>query len=163
MLGETDQQQAWSDKKSKTSIYWAAPIWWIFYMCMCAQLLQLYPTLCDPMDCSPPGSSVHGILQARTLEWAAISSSGDLHDPGFKPTSPVSPALQADSWPLSHWGSPCFTCIISINPLNRSKQWVWLILLTCPTLHSFEMAKTRFHPSVPDCRAHLLATTAGHN
>ena len=31
-------------------------------------------TLCDPMDCSPPGSSVHGILQARTLEWVAISS-----------------------------------------------------------------------------------------
>ena len=31
--------------------------------------------LCDPMDCSPPGSSVHGILQARTLEWVAISSS----------------------------------------------------------------------------------------
>ena len=37
--------------------------------------LQLCPTLCDPMDCSPPGSSVHGILQARILEWAAISSS----------------------------------------------------------------------------------------
>ena len=33
------------------------------------------PTLCDPMDCSPPGSSVHGILQARILEWGAISSS----------------------------------------------------------------------------------------
>ena len=34
---------------------------------------QSYPTLCDPMDCSPPGSSVHGILQARILEWVAIS------------------------------------------------------------------------------------------
>ena len=32
-------------------------------------------TLCDPMDCSPPGSSVHGILQARTLEWVAMPSS----------------------------------------------------------------------------------------
>ena len=32
-------------------------------------------TLCDPVDCSPPGSSVHGILQARTLEWVAISFS----------------------------------------------------------------------------------------
>ena len=37
--------------------------------------LLLCPTLCDPMDCSPPGSSVHGILQARKLEWAAISFS----------------------------------------------------------------------------------------
>ena len=35
-------------------------------------IAQLCPTLCDPMDCSPPGSSVHGILQARTLEWVAI-------------------------------------------------------------------------------------------
>ena len=36
---------------------------------------QAYPTLCDPMDCRPPGSSVHGILQARTSEWVAISFS----------------------------------------------------------------------------------------
>ena len=35
-------------------------------------ITQLCPTLCNPMDCSPPGSSVHGILQARILEWAAI-------------------------------------------------------------------------------------------
>ena len=40
-----------------------------------AKSLQSCPTLCDPMDCSPPGSSVPGILQARTLEWAAISFS----------------------------------------------------------------------------------------
>ena len=40
-----------------------------------AKSLQLCPTLCDPIDSSPPGSSVHGILQARTLEWVAISSS----------------------------------------------------------------------------------------
>ena len=49
------------------------------------------------MDCSPPGSSVHGILQARILEWVAISlfpSPGDLPDPGIEAGSPV---LQADS------------------------------------------------------------------
>ena len=39
---------------------------------VCAQSLQLCPTLCDPMDFSLPGSSVHGILQARILEWVAI-------------------------------------------------------------------------------------------
>ena len=39
---------------------------------MYSQSLQSYPTLCDPMDCSPPGSSVHGILQARILEWVAM-------------------------------------------------------------------------------------------
>jgi len=40
-----------------------------------AKSLQLFPTLCDPMDGSPPGSPVPGILQARTLEWVAISFS----------------------------------------------------------------------------------------
>ena len=35
------------------------------------KVAQSYPTLCDPMDCSPPGSSVHGIPQARILEWVA--------------------------------------------------------------------------------------------
>ena len=37
-----------------------------------AKSLQLFPTLCDPIDGSPPGSPIHGILQARTLEWVAI-------------------------------------------------------------------------------------------
>ena len=40
-----------------------------------AKSLQSCPTLCDPMDCSLPGFSIHGILQARTLEWVAISFS----------------------------------------------------------------------------------------
>ena len=39
-----------------------------------SQLLQSCPTLCNPMGCSPPGSSVHGVLQVRTLEWAAVNS-----------------------------------------------------------------------------------------
>ena len=41
----------------------------------CAFITQSCPTLCDPVDCSPPGSSVHGILQARILEWVAVPSS----------------------------------------------------------------------------------------
>ena len=40
-----------------------------------SEVAQSCPTLCDPMDCSPPGSSVHGIFQARILEWVAISFS----------------------------------------------------------------------------------------
>ena len=55
------------------------------------------------MDCSPPGSSVHGILQARILEWVAISYPGDLSDPGIEPGSP---ALQADSLPSEPPGKP---------------------------------------------------------
>ena len=40
-----------------------------------SEVAQLCPTLCDPVDCGPPGSSIHGILQARILEWVAISFS----------------------------------------------------------------------------------------
>ena len=64
---------------------------------MCAQLLlkcaQLCPTLCDPKDCSPPGSSVHGIFQARILFWVPFPATGDLSDPGIEPTSLAPPAL----------------------------------------------------------------------
>ena len=45
------------------------------YPAAAAKSLQSCPTLCDPMDCSLPGFSVHGILQARTLKWVAISFS----------------------------------------------------------------------------------------
>ena len=57
---------------------------------------QLCLTFCDPMDSSLSSSSVHGISQARILEWVAISSPVDIPNPGIKPRSP---ALQADSLP----------------------------------------------------------------
>ena len=66
---------------------------------------QLCPTLCDPTDCSLPGSSVHGISPARILEWVAMPPSGDPPDPGTEPKSSGSPVLQANSLPLSHQGS----------------------------------------------------------
>ena len=55
------------------------------------------------MDCSPPGFSVHGILQARVREWLPFPSPGDLPNPGIKPRSPV---LQADSLPSEPLGKP---------------------------------------------------------
>ena len=51
-----------------------------------AKLLQSCPTLCDPIDSSPLGSSVPGILQARTLEWVAIAFSAQFSLPTFKST-----------------------------------------------------------------------------
>ena len=57
------------------------PIWCLLILlfeifpCILAKLLQLCPTLYDTMDCNPPGSLVHGIPQARTLEWVAMPSS----------------------------------------------------------------------------------------
>ena len=58
----------------------------VFPRCVC-NLSCL--TLCNPMDCSPPGFSVHGISQARILEWVAMSSPEDLPDLGLKLTSPA--------------------------------------------------------------------------
>ena len=60
-------------------------------------------TLCDPTDCNLPGSSVHGILQARILEWVAISFSKGSSNPE---TEPGSPALQADSLPAEAQSMP---------------------------------------------------------
>ena len=45
------------------------------YICVCVKVAQLCPTLCDLMDCSLSGSSVHGILQTRILEWVAVTFS----------------------------------------------------------------------------------------
>ena len=73
--------------------------------CCCCLVAKSCLTLCDLKDCSLPGSPVHGILQARILEWVVIFSYRDLPDPGMKPTfSYVS--LLADSLPLSHLRSP---------------------------------------------------------
>ena len=71
-----------------------------------AETFQSCLTLCSPKNCSPPGSSVQGILQARILEWVAFLPPGDLPDPGIKPAFPLAPAFQADSLLPSHWGNP---------------------------------------------------------
>ena len=66
------------------------------------------------MDCSPSGSSVHGISQARVLEWVVISSSRGFPNLGIEPVPPVSPALQANSLPSEPSGKP-FTVYTSIK------------------------------------------------
>jgi len=78
-------------------------------VCVCMHT-QSYLTLCNPMDWSLPGSSVHGFFQERILEWIAISFSRELPDPGIKLVTPVSPPLAGGfftSWAIR--GSPwCF-------------------------------------------------------
>ena len=53
----------------------SGPMNCIMYMCVRVKWLQSCPALCDPMDCSPPSFSVHGILQSKILEWVAMPSS----------------------------------------------------------------------------------------
>ena len=68
-----------------------------------SEVAQSCLTLYDPMDCSLPGSSIHGIFQARGLGWVAIPFSRDLLNPGIEPGSP---ALQADALPSEPPGKP---------------------------------------------------------
>ena len=70
---------------------------------MKVKVAQSCLTLCDPMNCSLPGSSVYGIFQARVLEWVAMPFSRDLPDLGLEPRSPT---LQADSLLFELFGNP---------------------------------------------------------
>ena len=101
------------------------------------QVAQSCPILGNPMDCSLPGSPVHGILQARILEWFAIPSSRYCPNPGIKHSSP---ALQVDSLPskppekptlhyafcqmnLAPCSSPSGTMIVTMLYSSFSKTW----------------------------------------
>ena len=77
-------------------------------LCMCDKSLQLCLTLCDSVDGSLPGSSVHGILQARILEWVATSFPRRSSPPRIEPMSVTSPALAY--WIFTAgatWEDPC--------------------------------------------------------
>ena len=70
-------------------------------VCTCANSLQSCLILCDPMDCGSPGSSVHGIHQASSWSGLSHSSPGVLPDPGIKPKSVTSPALEGGFFAFS--------------------------------------------------------------
>ena len=74
-------------------------------VCACSGT-ELCLTLCDPMDCCPPGASGHGILQAFAWSGLPFLPPGDLPDPGIKPHLVCLLHWQVDSLPLSHLGSP---------------------------------------------------------
>ena len=76
----------------------------------------LYPTLCDPMNCSLSGSSVHGILQAWILELVTVHSPGDLPNPEIEPRSPT---LQVDSLPAETQGKAKNTGVGSLSLLQQ--------------------------------------------
>ena len=83
-------------------------------MCKCAKSLQLCLTLCDPMDCSPPGSSVHGgFTKQEYRSGLPCPPPGDVPNPGIEPKSPV---LQADSLPAEPQGKPVSCVIQSFDP-----------------------------------------------
>ena len=87
-------------------------------VCLRAKSLQSCLTLCNPMDCSPPGSSVHGFSRQEYWSGLPCPLPGHLPDPGMEPTSP---ALQEDSSPLVPPGEPKPMHLWSIN-LQQGRQ-----------------------------------------
>ena len=83
------------------------------YICVLCFVTQSCPTLCNPMNCSPPGSSLHGILQARILEWVAIPSSKIIF-----PTQGSNPGLlhwHVDSLPLAPPENPRSSVVLAFT------------------------------------------------
>ena len=82
------------------------PVLYSRFSLLTCSVVQSFPTLCDPLDCSPPGASVHGLIQARRLERVVISSSRESSQ--FRDRTHLLSLLhrQVDSLPLGHLGSP---------------------------------------------------------
>ena len=98
--------------KSSPFLCLIGEVTWCSVLCV---VPQPFLTLCDPMDYSSPGSSVHGILQARILEWVAMPSSRGSPQPRIKPRSAT---LQADSLPSEPPGKPKNTGVGSLSLLQ---------------------------------------------
>ena len=82
--------------------------------------LQSCPTLCNPVDCSPPGSSVHGILQARRLEWVAMPSSRGSSQPKDRTHISCSSPIAGEFFTTKPPGKPPGTeCLLHIQFCDR--------------------------------------------
>ena len=113
---------------------------WTLSASMRAKPLWSCPTLCDPMDYSPPDSSVHGILQARTLEWVAIPSSRETSCPGDRTqVSCISCIGRQILYHSRHPGSPasCLPRLFLLQPLpwfpahDRHSWSCWCKVVEC--------------------------------
>ena len=102
---------------------------WLHNLCMCGcSVIQSRPTLCDPMDCSPPGSTVHGIFQASILQLVAISYSTGSSQPSYQTC--ISCVSFVGRWILYHsvtWEAPCsntipIPCQIKLASLQRHQK-----------------------------------------
>ena len=101
------------------------------YACMLVKLLRSCLTLCDPMVCSPPGSSVHGILQTRLLERTATSSSGGSSQPrDWAQVSCISYTITLKSLHM-HGSHPCNASKRLIHseffqPIQKEERWKYI-------------------------------------
>ena len=106
------------------------------HLILCRPLLllppiPLYPTLCDPMNCSPTGSSVHGILQARILEWVAMPSCRGSSQPRGGTCLLHLPCWQAGSLPLVPPGKPPFPYMCTLSQFTFGNNIYHCITTAC--------------------------------
>ena len=116
--------------------------------------------VCEPRDCSWPGSSVHGILQARILEWVEFPSPEDLPDQGIEPMFPASPALVGGFfYHCATWEAPisCESASILLNTLVNEyscpcgyllvsfHEWHLTAVLVCISLVTNQ--RRQWHPT----------------
>ena len=95
--------RTWKQPRCPSSDEWIRKLWYIYTMEYSAKSLQSCLTRCDPVDSSPPGSAIPGILQARILEWVTITF------PRIFPTQGLNPSIlhcRQTLYHLSHQGSP---------------------------------------------------------
>ena len=87
----------------------------VIYFIYFVKSFQWCPTLCDPMSCSPPGSSVHGFCRQEKRSGLPCLSPGDLPDPGIEPPSLVFPALAGEFFTTSTPGKPILYIIVYMS------------------------------------------------
>ena len=130
VLVSFSEKPRWKDLAWRSSGHWRLRGGWLWSllkeldpcMCVCMRVLvaHLCPTLWDPMDCNPPGSSVYGILQARILEWVAFPFSRGSSWPRGWPRFPV---LQEDSL-LSEPAGKARSHMLQLKiPCTTAKTW----------------------------------------
>ena len=133
----TGLQPGWANLHKQVCLKFAVPV------CAPVQSFQSCPMLCDPRDCSPLGSSVHGISQATILEWVATSfsrgSSRHRHWPR------VSCIGRQNFYPRATWEAQFFSCLravlVSMNsPLVPLKAWM------CMSVGSFQKNEDFWKP-----------------
>ena len=96
-----------------------------------SDVAQSCPTLCDPMDCSPPGSSVHGIFQARVLEWGAIAFSEETPEGHLNSFTCRNQSQVCTHWPcreILSWAQNFPSSLPEICLCSPSASLLW----TCP-------------------------------
>ena len=116
-----------------------------------SEVAQLFPTLCDPMDCSLPGFSVHGIFQARYWSGLPFPSPGDLPNPGIESMSCT--FCIGRFFTLSHQGSPGSE-IETFNKIGKIVNSVFYLLSTFQILRALESC----HFLIPELRILLFCS-----